>query len=115
MPHVVKRGETLGKIAKAHGITLARLLDANPQFKAHPDLIHVGDLLTIPGDEAGPGPQPLPALSAFARKLAAVAQEQHDRFRFVNEADPQLCGEIKQWTEDIGGHEKSFERVRLLG
>jgi hypothetical protein len=102
MPHSVKRGETLGKIAKAHGITLAQLLDANPQFKPHPDVVHVGDLLIIPGDELVPVARPVPAPSAFARKLASVAQEQHDKFRFVNEADPQLCGEIKKWTEDIG-------------
>ena len=102
MPHTVKRGETLSKIAKAHKITLAQLLDANPQFKSHPDIVQIGDVLTIPGDEAAPPPQPIAAPSSFARRLALVAQGQHDRFRFVNEADPQLCGQIKKWTEDIG-------------
>jgi hypothetical protein len=38
----------------------------------------------------------------FANKLAAVAQEQHSKFQFTNEADPLLCKEIKRWTEDIG-------------
>ncbi|MDQ3804070.1 MAG: DUF2272 domain-containing protein [Acidobacteriota bacterium] len=38
----------------------------------------------------------------FARKIAAVAQEQHDKFRFVNEADPALCSQIERWTRDIG-------------
>jgi LysM repeat protein len=41
MPHVVKRGETLGKIATANGVTY-QLLDANPQFRPRPDIIHVG-------------------------------------------------------------------------
>ena len=36
MPHVVKRGETLGRIARARGITLKALIDANPQFRVTP-------------------------------------------------------------------------------
>ena len=103
MLHVVRRGETLGQIAKAHGVPLARLLDANPQFKAHPDLIHPGDVLIVPGPEAEAPRPALPAPSPFARRLASIAQEQHDRFHRVNEADPQLCGQIKKWTEEIGG------------
>jgi hypothetical protein len=102
MLHTVKRGDTLGKIARARGITLAELLDANPQFKAHPDFIQVGDVLIIPAEEPASPPQQLPAPSAFAKRLASVAQEQHDRFQFVNEADPELCGQIKNWTEAIG-------------
>jgi len=104
MTHTVKRGETLGKIARSHGITLSRLLDLNPQFKAHPDIIHVGDVLIIPGEDAAPTtPAPTTALSPFAAKLASIARAQHDRFHLTNEADPQLCGEIKRWTEEIGG------------
>jgi hypothetical protein len=40
--------------------------------------------------------------SAFAKKLASVAQQQHTKFQFTNEADPTLCKQIKKWTEDIG-------------
>lgn len=65
MTHIVKPGESLSKIAKANGITLAHLLDANPQFKAHPDDMQAGDELIIPGEELAatlqPQPQPLPA------------------------------------------------------
>ncbi|HEX8319711.1 DUF2272 domain-containing protein [Longimicrobium sp.] len=36
----------------------------------------------------------------FARKLAAVAGDQHSKFHMVNEADPQLCKQIRRyWTE----------------
>jgi len=103
MTHIVKRGETLGKIARAHGITLSKLLDLNPQFRANPNIIHVGDVLIIAS--IGPAPiTPSPiTLSPFAAKLASIAREQHDKFHFKNEADPQLCGQIKRWTEDIGG------------
>jgi hypothetical protein len=102
MLHTVKRGETLSKIAKVHGLTLAKLLDANPQFTLHPDIIHVGDVLIIPNDEDVPASDAPPPPSLFARKLASVAEQQHQTFQFVNEADPQLCGQIKTWTEDIG-------------
>lgn len=101
MPHTVKRGETLGKIAKAHGITLQQLLELNPQFKAHPDLVHVGDELTLPDDAVAAAPRP--AASPFAQRLASVATQQLEKFRLVDEADPRLCGEIKRWTEAIGG------------
>ena len=41
--HVVQAGETLSSIAKANGLTLARLLELNPQCAANPNLIRVGD------------------------------------------------------------------------
>lgn len=43
----VKKGDTLSKIAKAHKVTLKKLIAANPQIK-NPDLIHPGDIITIP-------------------------------------------------------------------
>jgi len=44
----------------------------------------------------------MPTPSAFAKKLATVAQDQHTKFQFTNEADPLLCKQIKKWTQDIG-------------
>lgn len=40
--HVVKAGETLSKIAKDHGTTLARILELNPELVPNPNLIRVG-------------------------------------------------------------------------
>ena len=40
--------------------------------------------------------------SPFARRLASIAEQQHAKFQFVNEADPALCKQIRIWTEDIG-------------
>lgn len=40
--------------------------------------------------------------SPFARRLATIAEQKHDRFHFVNEADPTLCRQIQKWTTDIG-------------
>lgn len=60
MTHKVNSGETLSKIAKAHKITLAQLLAANPKFKANPDLIRVGDVLNIPEGQTTPVIEPPP-------------------------------------------------------
>lgn len=102
MPHIVKKGETLGKIAKNNGITLAQLLDANPQFKDNPDIIHSGDVVILPGESSTSASPAAPTPSAFASRLASIARQRHDDFQLVNEADPQLCGQIKRWTEAIG-------------
>jgi hypothetical protein len=40
--------------------------------------------------------------TAFAIKLASIAEQQHAKFQFTNEADPALCKQIQRWTEDIG-------------
>ena len=58
MTHTVKSGETLSKIAKANGITLKQLLDANPKFKPNPNRVRVGDVLNIPGGADAPPPTP---------------------------------------------------------
>lgn len=39
--------------------------------------------------------------SAFAMKLAGVAQEQHDKFHLMHEADPPLCKQIKKYASDL--------------
>lgn len=45
--HVVVRGETLGGIAKKSGLTLARVLQLNPQKVANPNLILVGEKIRV--------------------------------------------------------------------
>ena len=53
----------------------------------------------------------MPTPSAFAKKLAAAAQQQHAKFQFTNEADPLLCKQIRRWTEDIGFSFSSCTKV----
>ena len=60
MTYTIKQGDTLSKIAKANGLTLTGLLDANPQLKANPDKIKVGDALNIPDGQTQPVVQPKP-------------------------------------------------------
>jgi len=68
--HTVARGDTLARIATRYGLTVADLLQANPQI-TNPNLIQIGDRITIPAADqppaAGatvlvptPSPSPLP-------------------------------------------------------
>src|SRR4051812_387517 len=57
MTHKVTSGETLSQIAEDNDLTLAELLDANPQFRANPGKIKVGDVVNIP-DGQPPPPRP---------------------------------------------------------
>jgi len=50
--YTVEGGDTLGKIAKAHGVSVAALADANDI--SNPNLIHIGQVLVIPGEEGEP-------------------------------------------------------------
>jgi LysM repeat protein len=47
MTYTVKPGDTLSKIAKNNGISVAQLLQANPQI-SDPNKIRVGDVITLP-------------------------------------------------------------------
>ena len=48
MLHIVKKGETLGQIARDFRIPLAQLLAANPTIR-NPDMLYIGQPILIPG------------------------------------------------------------------
>lgn len=55
--YVIARGDTLGKIAKTHGVTLAELTKANPD--AEPTKLKIGQKIQIPAvAAAAPAPGP---------------------------------------------------------
>ena len=60
--HVVVQGDTLWKIAKAWGLPLKALVDANPQLK-NPSVLLTGEIVNIPkqGSMANPGMNISPA------------------------------------------------------
>jgi hypothetical protein len=45
----VVKGDTLSKIARDNGLTLAELLELNPSYKANPDMVSIGASITISG------------------------------------------------------------------
>ena len=59
MTYTVKAGDTLSKIAARNGLTLAQLLQANPQI-SDPNRINVGDIVNLPGATEN-ATQPLPS------------------------------------------------------
>jgi murein DD-endopeptidase MepM/ murein hydrolase activator NlpD len=71
MTYKVKVGDTLSKIAKRNGITLAQLLQANPQIK-NPNKIKVGQVVNLP-DTSTETTQPLPSKVVSAVTTTAVA------------------------------------------
>ena len=79
MTYTVKAGDTLSKIAKRSGITLAQLLQANPQIK-DPNKIKVGAVLNLP-DSSTPAagakpvtPAPAPPKAAATAKPATTSK-----------------------------------------
>jgi len=71
MSYIVKPGDTLSKIATRSGVTLAQLLQANPQV-TDPNKIKVGDVINLPDGSTGvpagstDDTKPLPAIPAAA-------------------------------------------------
>jgi murein DD-endopeptidase MepM/ murein hydrolase activator NlpD len=76
----VQPNDTLSGIAQRFGISLADLLAANPQI-ADPDLIVVGQVLTIPNGSGGDPSPPPPSGDLRARVLAEAAQRQGIPYR----------------------------------
>jgi LysM repeat protein len=68
--YVVVKGDTLGKIAKANGVTLRALESANPDVK--PTQLHLGEKLVIP---AGASTTGATAAGETANGLAANGDE----------------------------------------
>jgi hypothetical protein len=66
----IKPGDTLSKVAKRNGISLAQLLKANPQI-TNPDRIQVGQVVNLP-DTSTETTQPLPSNVVPAIKDAAT-------------------------------------------
>lgn len=63
--YVVRWGDTLGRIAARFGTTVNAIVAANPQI-TNPNLIYVGQVITIPTGETAPPPtQPPPTTGNF--------------------------------------------------
>ena len=63
MTYTVRAGDTLSKIAMRNGVTLAQLLQANPQVK-DPNKIRVGDVINVPNEATTENTRPLPSKMA---------------------------------------------------
>ena len=74
MTYTVKPGDTLSKIAKRNGVTMAQLMQANPQIK-DANKIKVGDVVNVPNDATSTAnTKPLPAVPAAAAAAGALGK-----------------------------------------
>jgi morphogenetic protein associated with SpoVID len=81
MTYTIKSGDTLSKIAQRNGVSLAQLLQANPQI-TDPNSIKVGQVITLPNGVSStdntkplpsnvvPQPKPTPAAGALGQAIA---------------------------------------------
>lgn len=75
MTYTVKAGDTLSKIAARNGLTLAQLLQANPQI-SDPNRINVGDIVNLPnGSPAENATQPLPTNPVASNPVPPITTE----------------------------------------
>ncbi|MEN9216192.1 MAG: DUF928 domain-containing protein [Gloeomargarita sp. HHBFW_bins_162] len=81
--YVVRLGDTLTGIARRHNLTLEQMLQANPSLRSDPDLILVGQKLTVPASTPSvqaalqaplpPTVQPRVATAGTSRRRPAFA------------------------------------------
>ena len=78
MRYTIKAGDSLSTIARAHGLSLDALLAANPQRRANPDAIRVGDEVEIPDGATATAPSvpvtPMPPTGG-RKELGKLSEE----------------------------------------
>ncbi|MCZ4609373.1 peptidoglycan-binding protein [Streptomyces sp. Lzd4kr] len=62
--YVAKKGDNLNKIATAHGLTLAQVLEWNPEI-TNPNLIQIGQRIRVSAPESVVGFEPFPGPEFF--------------------------------------------------
>jgi len=114
MTYNVKPGDTLSKIAARNGLTLAQLLQANPQIK-DPNRINVGDAINLPDGASGvpagstENTQPLPSSMkpvAAAAAVGALGEALADELGTLSakyETGGRGCGTVSTGAGDYGG------------
>ena len=91
--HIVKKGETLGGIAKQYGMSYKDIIELNPQFP-NPNLIHVGDKVIF-------------RTSDKAQDIIDYARSLQDRTNYTyggqENFNPPLNTDCSGWTQHIYG------------
>jgi LysM repeat protein len=83
--HKIRKGDTLGKIARAHGVTVAEIRRVNPEI-INANLIHVGQVVDIPGSETESREEPVEE-TFDADPVAAEIVTQAKRFVNLHEIE----------------------------
>ena len=106
MTYTVKPGDTLSKIAMRNGVSLAQLLQANPQI-SNPNNIKVGDIINVPNAEVTTeNTKPLPAnvpVTAAAGALGKALADELGALSAKYETGGRGPGTVSTGAGDFGG------------
>jgi len=106
MTYTVKSGDTLSKIAMRNGVSLAQLLQANPQI-SNPNNIKVGDIINVPNAEVTTeNTKPLPAIVPAAAAAGALGTALADALGALSakyETGGRGPGTVSTGAGDFGG------------
>ncbi len=109
--YTVAPGDSLSAIADQHGLTGAsdwvRIFNQNTSI-AHPDVIEVGQLLTIPGVNDNPPARPLPAPPA---PVVEVRADRADRAERSDDDDDSSEASYEESDQDDGGSDDGASRA----
>ena len=87
---LLKKGDTLFSIARDNNLSMAELLEVNPQIK-DPDKIYAGDTLFIPGKTVQPENKQESFLSMFRKKAGEIASKlKRDDIKLPENTEPEL-------------------------
>ncbi len=104
MTYKVRPGDTLSKIAKNNGVSLAQLLQANPQI-SDPNRIKVGDMITLPNgalDLSTDTTKPLPPIPTPPPPTPTTTSASSSAGGALGEALADLLGELSAKYETGG-------------
>jgi len=106
MTYTVKSGDTLSRIAMRNGVSLAQLLQANPQI-SNPNNIKVGDIINVPnGEVTTENTKPLPANVPAAAAAGALGKALADELGALSakyETGGRGPGTVSTGAGDFGG------------
>ncbi|MFI7014602.1 peptidoglycan-binding protein [Streptomyces sp. NPDC050164] len=96
--YMVKRGDTLGKIAAMHRVTLDQILEWNPQIE-NPNIIHLGQRIRVAPPEMHGEYEPFPGADFFQSSVTSPVIEAMG-YRLVEEGCSVYAdGPDSQWSE----------------
>ncbi|MBR6594661.1 MAG: LysM peptidoglycan-binding domain-containing protein [Clostridia bacterium] len=98
--HRVVKGDTMWRISRSYGISLEKLIEANPQIK-DPDLIYPNDLLHLPVTEAPAEPENGAAGSAITDVLRLTNRYRAEYGLSELSLDSGLCAVAQEKAEDM--------------
>jgi LysM repeat protein len=96
--YIVKRGDTLGKIAAMHRVTLDQILEWNPQI-TNPDIIHPNQRIRVRPPETHGEFEPFPGADFFQSSVTSPVIEAMG-YRLIEEGCSAYAdGPDSQWSE----------------